>query len=43
MRQVVVRDPPWNQAMVSEAGRMKLGMIETVWETKIAGKFSIVH
>ena len=27
LRQIVVRDPPWNQAMISEAGRMKLGMI----------------
>jgi hypothetical protein len=28
MRWIVVRDPPWNQAMISEAGRMKLGMIQ---------------
>jgi metal-sulfur cluster biosynthetic enzyme len=23
----LVWDPPWNQGMISEAGRMKLGMI----------------
>jgi metal-sulfur cluster biosynthetic enzyme len=23
----LVWDPPWNQSMISEAGRMKLGMI----------------
>jgi hypothetical protein len=43
MRWIAVRDPPWNQNMISEAGRMKLNMTETVWKTKIACKFSIVH
>ncbi|MEY2579486.1 MAG: hypothetical protein QOI49_2310, partial [Verrucomicrobiota bacterium] len=23
----LVWDPPWNQSMISEAGRMKLGMV----------------
>ena len=29
MRQIIFRDPPWNQAMISEAGRMKVGMISS--------------